>query len=137
MSQFLELFPVTQMSAQFQDRWPRTHSPQLHRKLIARVIVVPALLPEMCVSSRNLRILLCPICIRQRTILEPIHSFLPAHSGAYVPSAGKSSNSSSSSSCAAGFFSAAGSPFLDLSSVTALVVAAEPCAAPDMVAVGG
>jgi hypothetical protein len=85
--------------------------------------------PGICVSSS------VQSATRQQTVPRVFASSRCAFSGFRVPSAGKSSNSSSSSSCAAGFFSAAGSPFFDLSSVAALVVAAEPWAAPDIVTV--
>ena len=35
--------------------------PQLHRKVLIRVIVVPALLPQMRIAVRDLRLLLCPV----------------------------------------------------------------------------
>jgi hypothetical protein len=39
-----------------------TSSPQLNRKVVIRVIVVPALFPKMCVAVGNLCLLLSPVC---------------------------------------------------------------------------
>lgn len=72
---------------------------QLHCKVVGRVIIVPALLPEMCVASllANL-VLLCPIYQRWSALVARHFSLRSSR-----PSTGKSSNSSSSSSCAALF----------------------------------
>lgn len=106
-------------------------APQTHRSYRRRPSSLPT---DVCCRRESA----CPLPsnlppVSTPFIPAPQSIFQPPLAQVFIPSAGKSSNSSSSSSCAAGFFSTAGSPFLDLSSMTALVVAAEPCAAPDIV----
>jgi hypothetical protein len=111
-------------------------SPQLHGKVIIRVIVIPALFPKMCVAVGDLCLLFCPVCPNISFISFPRTPFF-VQLRVYGPSTGKSSNSSSSSSCAAGFLSAFSgcSPFL-VSGTTAFFVSALPWAEPDILAVG-
>lgn len=40
---------------------------QLLRKVFILIIVIPALLPQMCVASRYFGFLLCPVCSRRDT----------------------------------------------------------------------
>jgi hypothetical protein len=115
-------------------------SPQLHRKIIIRVVVIPALLPKMCVAVGDLCFLFCPVYSLVSLPCPLIHHPPPIFFLFWdndVPSTGKSSNSSSSSSCAAGFLSALSgcSPFLGASVTTAFFVAALPWAEPDILAV--
>jgi hypothetical protein len=40
---------------------------QLLRKVFILIIVIPALLPQMCVASRYFGFLLCPVCSKRDT----------------------------------------------------------------------
>lgn len=42
----------------------RDYLPQLYGEILVRVIVVPALFPEMRIATGDLGILLCPICAK-------------------------------------------------------------------------
>lgn len=117
--------PCTRSASGFS--WPAvSFSPQLYSKLIICVIIVPALLPEVCVAVGDLRLLFCPVY----TAVSSSRDRLVRKS---LPSTGKSSNSSSSSNCVAGFFSGASgcSPFLE-SPTTAFFMSLLPCAEPDI-----
>lgn len=137
LPQLLELFPTPRVLAQPTATATISHlaltstAPQTHRSYRRHPSSPPT---DVC--SHRESAYPPPSNLHPSALFPTLLLLCQLDPGAQVPSAGKSSNSSSSSSCAAGFFSAAGSPFLDLSSVTALVVAAEPCAAPDIVAVG-
>jgi hypothetical protein len=105
---------------------------QLHRKVVARVVVVPALLPQMRRGGLRADFLfLGPVCFRALLASRFRKDALDLR--VRVPSTGKSSNSSSSSSCAPGFCGWRGWLVSFESETTALVVFWLPCAAPDMI----
>jgi hypothetical protein len=105
---------------------------QLHREVVARVVVVPALLPQMRRGGLRADFLfLGPVCFRALLASRFRKDALDLR--VRVPSTGKSSNSSSSSSCAPGFCGWRGWLVSFESETTALVVFWLPCAAPDMI----
>jgi hypothetical protein len=107
---------------------------QLRRKVFTRVVIIPALLPQMCVVTRHFCIFLGPVC-HHTMISICLPSYISAcrqlvHSQqatseaqGNILSTGKSSNSSSSSNAAAGFASFVGSAFLSVAAALAALAA--------------
>jgi len=101
----LELLPGTQTSASNIRRSPSRHLLQLRREVLARIIIVPALLPQVCVVGRNLSLFLRPVCDLSAFSSPPSSAIPSPLIRQNILSTGKSSNSSSSSRAAAGLTS--------------------------------
>jgi hypothetical protein len=97
------------------------HLLQLCGKVLARIIIVPALLPQMRIVAWYLSLLLCPVY--QHVSSGPAN-LISGYQESNVLSTGKSSNSSSSSNAAAGFVSFVESALLSVA--VALVVGGAP-----------